>query len=72
MTIIHGRQAHAKQTIWSNLTVFRATIRIHVDSEDKQIKQNAMESYTDIQIQNLLLNIFSLTAFNELLTASFS
>ena len=40
MTIIHGRQAHAIQTIFSNL--FRATIQIQLDNEDKQIKQNAM------------------------------
>ena len=42
MTIIHGRQAHAIQTIFSNLRGFRATIQIQVDNEDKQIKQNAM------------------------------
>ena len=42
MTIIHGRQAHAIQTICSNLWGFRATVQIQVDNEDKQIKQNAM------------------------------
>ena len=42
MSIIHGCQAHAIQTIRSNLKDFRATIQIQVDSEDKQIKQNAV------------------------------
>ena len=40
--IIRGRQVYAIQTICSKLTGFRATIQIQVDSEDKQIKQNAM------------------------------
>ena len=42
MTIIQGLQAHAIQTICSNLWGFRATVQIQVDNEDKQIKQNAM------------------------------
>ena len=42
MTLIHGRQAHVIQTIFSNLWCFRATVQIQVDNEDKQIKQNAM------------------------------
>ena len=36
------RQAHAIQTVCSNLKGFRATIQIQVDNEDKQIKQNAI------------------------------
>ena len=36
------RQAHAIQTVFSNLKGFRATIQIQVDNEDKQIKQNAI------------------------------
>ena len=48
MTIIHGRQAHAIQTICSNLKGFRATIQIQVDNEDKKIKQNAMYIYADM------------------------
>ena len=40
--IIRERQVYAIQTICSKLTGFRATIQIQVDSEDKQIKQNAM------------------------------
>ena len=36
------RQAHAIQTVCSNLKGFRATIQIQVDNEDKQIKQNAL------------------------------
>ena len=53
-------QAHAIQTICSNLKGFRATIQIQVDSEDKQIKKHAIW-----QIPKFLLNIFSLTVFNE-------
>ena len=33
------RQAHAIQTVCSNLKRFRATIQIQVDNEDKQIKK---------------------------------
>ena len=40
--IIRGRQVYAMQTIFSNLTGFRATIQIQVYREDKQNKQNAM------------------------------
>ena len=36
------RQAHAIQTVCSNLKGFRATIQIQVDNEDKQIKQTAI------------------------------
>ena len=36
------RQAHAIQTVFSNLKGFRATIQIQVDNEDKHIKQNAI------------------------------
>ena len=46
MTIIHGLQAQATQTICSNLKVFH--LQIQVDSEDKQIKQNAMQIYIDM------------------------
>ena len=48
MTIIHGRQVHAIQTIFSNLWGFRATVQIQVDNEDKQIKQNALQIYADM------------------------
>ena len=47
------RQAHAIQTVCSNLKGFRATIQIQVDNEDKQIKQTAIW-----QILKFLLNIF--------------
>ena len=36
------RQAHAIQTVCSNLKGFRATIQIQVDNEDKQIKLTAI------------------------------
>ena len=36
------RQAHAIQTVCSNLKGFRATIQIQVDNEDINIKQDAM------------------------------
>ena len=42
MSIIHRRQAQAIQMNCSNLKGFRATMQIQVDSEDKQIKQNAV------------------------------
>ena len=63
MTIIHGLQAQATQTICSNLKVFH--LQIQVDSEDKQIKQNAMQIYIDMpNTANLLLNISELEVFN--------
>ena len=41
-----------------------ATIQIQVDSEDKQIKQNAMQIYVDMpNTANLLLNISELESF---------
>ena len=48
MTIIHGRQTHAIQTICSNLKGLRATTQIQVDNEDKKIKQNAMQICADM------------------------
>ena len=45
MTIIHGLQAN---DLISEPQGLSATIQIQVDSEDKQIKQNAMQIYIDM------------------------
>ena len=50
------RQAHAIQTVCSNLKGFRATIQIQVDSEDKQIKQNAIWQILKFFIYFLVFN----------------
>ena len=34
--------------VWSNLKGFRATIQIQVDSEDKQIKHDAIYIFIDM------------------------
>ena len=52
------RQAHAIQTICSNLKGFRATIQIQVDSEDKQIKKHAIW-----QIPRFFAKYFQLDSF---------
>ena len=52
------RQAHAIQTICSNLKGFRATIQIQVDSEDKQIKKHAIW-----QIPKFFAKYFQLDSF---------
>ena len=48
------RQAHAIQTVCSNLKGFRATIQIQVDNEDKQIKQNALWQILKFFAKNFL------------------
>ena len=53
------RQAHAIQTVCSNLKGFRATIQIQVDSEDKQIKQNAIWQILKFFIYFLVFNELS-------------
>ena len=50
------RQAHAIQTVCSNLKGFRATIQIQVDNEDKKIKQNAMWQILKFFIYFLVFN----------------
>ena len=55
------RQAHAIQTVCSNLKGFRATIQIQVDNEDKQIKQTAIRQI----LKSFAKYFFSLTVFNE-------
>ena len=50
------RQAHAIQTVCSNLKGFRATIQIQVDNEDKQIKQNAIWQILKFFIYFLVFN----------------
>ena len=48
MTIIHGLQAHNNTNDLLHPQGLSATIQIQVDSEEKQIKQNAMQIYIDM------------------------
>ena len=63
MTIIHGLQAHNTNDLLEPQGL-SATIQIQVDSEDKQIKQNAMQIYIDMpNTANVQLNITEVESF---------